>query len=152
MRFKSCGRLLIVLLVILLSTAALPAAAQGAATTYYVSNSGEDGQDGRSPENAWASVGRVNAADLQPGDRVLFACGDVWRGEMLTLTASGQAGSPITIDSYPDGCADKPVLSGAQPITGWIPNGFHATTARASTSTRRTSCAPRRRPSTGASG
>jgi uncharacterized repeat protein (TIGR01451 family) len=119
MRFRSCTPLFLILLATLLPLAVLPAAVRAVATTYYVSNDGDDGQDGRSPDNAWATVGRVNAAGLQPGDRVLFACDDEWQGEMLKLTASGQEGSPITIGSYPEGCADKPVLSGAQPIAGW---------------------------------
>ncbi len=118
MRTKS-NLLALVLLAILVCGAALPLSVQGAAVIYYVSNDGDDGHDGLSPGNAWATIGRVNAADLQPGDQVLFACGDEWRGEVLTLTTSGQAGSPITIGSYPEGCVDKPVLSGAQPITGW---------------------------------
>jgi uncharacterized repeat protein (TIGR01451 family) len=122
MRTKTCGPLALALLAALISIAVLPAAVQGAAATYYVANGGDDGQDGHSPENAWATIARVNASDLQPGDRVLFACGDLWQGEMLTITASGQAGSPITIGSYPEGCANKPVLSGALPIASWAPH------------------------------
>ena len=62
---------------------------------------------------------KVNGLDLQPGDRVLFKCGDTWRGEQLVLSQSGTAAAPITFSSYPAGCANQPVLSGSRPITGW---------------------------------
>jgi len=41
--------------------------------TFFVSNaSGDDSFDGLSPQSPWRSLGKVNAADLQPGDKVLF--------------------------------------------------------------------------------
>lgn len=47
---------------------------------YYVSNSGNDYNDGKTPETAWKTVDRVNSAWLKPGDGVLFKRGDLWRG------------------------------------------------------------------------
>lgn len=47
---------------------------------YYVSNSGDDYNDGKTPENAWKTIERVNSAWLKPGDGVLFKRGDIWRG------------------------------------------------------------------------
>jgi parallel beta-helix repeat protein len=108
---------------ILLLAAVFPAGLRAsglAAVTYYVSSSaGSDGYDGRSESKAFATIARVNALALAPGDRVLFKCGDTWRGGMLTVTGSGVAGHPITFGSYPADCADRPILSGAQPISGW---------------------------------
>ncbi len=49
-------------------------------------------------------------------------CGDIWRGEMLHIASSGDAADPITFGSYPAGCANQPILSGAQPIAGWTQN------------------------------
>ena len=46
--------------------------------TYYVSNSGNDDQDGTTPETAWATVEKVNEQVFQPGDQILFKAGDVW--------------------------------------------------------------------------
>lgn len=88
---------------------------------YYVSTDGSDDNDGLTPATALATVGRVNALALQPGDQVLFRCGDTWRAEMLVITWSGSAGHPITLGSYPAGCSDQPLLSGARPIGGWAP-------------------------------
>ena len=93
----------------------------GAGNTYYVSNSGgSDSNDGLSTSYPFKTIAKVNGLALQPGDQVLFKCGDTWRAEMLIVSQSGAASSPITYSSYPaTDCADKPILSGAQPITGW---------------------------------
>ncbi len=88
--------------------------------TYYVSSSfGDDSNNGLSEGEPFATVSRVNDLDLQPGDRVLFHCGDVWRADPLVITRSGSSEQPITFGAYPIDCEDKPVLSGAQPISGW---------------------------------
>ncbi len=94
--------------------------AQAAGITYYVSTSGNDGNNGQSTGAPFKTIGKINGLALQPGDTVLFRCGDTWRGEMLHITRSGLAGSPITFGSYPErDCANQPVISGAQPISGW---------------------------------
>ena len=96
-----------------------PAAPQ--ALTYYVSQSvgDDDLNDGLSESSPFKTVTRVNTLDLGPGDRVLFKCGDVWRADPLVIVKSGDSGAPITFGSYPSSCTNKPVLSGAQPISGW---------------------------------
>lgn len=40
-------------------------------TTYYVSNTGDDKNDGLSPKNAWKTLEKVSGADLKYGDGVL---------------------------------------------------------------------------------
>jgi len=95
--------------------------AQGG-TTYYVSSSGgNDGNNGTSELNPFETIGHVNSLNLQPGDQVLFKCGDTWQGEQLVISKpSGTTGTDyITVGSYPAGCANKPVISGSLPITGW---------------------------------
>jgi uncharacterized repeat protein (TIGR01451 family) len=94
--------------------------AQAAGTTYYVSSSGgSDDNDGLSDLAPFETIARVNTLDLEPGDRVLFKCGDTWQAEQLVIAASGTESDPILFGSYPQGCADKPILSGSLPITGW---------------------------------
>lgn len=98
----------------------LPAARASIATYYVSSHDGNDGNNGLSPATPFATIAKVNSLALQPGDRVLFKCGDTWRAEMLRVIRSGAAGAPITYGSYPSAdCGDKPVISGAQPVTGW---------------------------------
>jgi len=94
-------------------------ARQAGGTTYYVSTSGNDDADGLSVTTPFKTVAKVNALDLQPGDKVLFKCGDTWRAEQLVIRWTGTEAAPILLGSYPEGCADKPVLSGSVPIFGW---------------------------------
>ncbi len=53
-------------------------------TVYYVSNAGNDENDGKTPESAWQTLKRVSAAELSPGDGVLFCRGDLFRGFLET--------------------------------------------------------------------
>jgi hypothetical protein len=63
-------------------TGAAAVSSVGAASLYYVSAAGCDSNDGRSPEDAWRSLTRIGRHPLQPGDVVLFRCGDTWRDQM----------------------------------------------------------------------
>ncbi|MEL7059711.1 MAG: right-handed parallel beta-helix repeat-containing protein [Acidobacteriota bacterium] len=100
------------------------------AETYYVSSSsGDDAAAGTSPGAAFRTLDRVAQIELQPGDTVRLLCGDVWRVEPLHLVASGTAAAPIVVGSHPPECVDRPVLSGARPISGWTvagPNLYRA--------------------------
>ena len=90
------------------------------ATDYYLSSSeGDDGNDGLTSGSPFASLAMVDTLSLVAGDRVLLKCGDRWRGEQLRVNAAGGPGNLITYGSYPTGCANRPVLSGALPIVGW---------------------------------
>ena len=93
---------------------------EAASLTYYVSSSGgSDSNNGLSTGAPFATIAKVNSLNLQPGDRVLFKCGDTWRAEQLVLSKSGLPGAEIYFGSYPAGCANQPVLSGSRPVTGW---------------------------------
>lgn len=69
-------------------------------TAYYLSNDGSDSAAGTSPETAWATIDRLNQADLQYGDAVFFRRGDVWRAAQVesrpgvTYSAYGQGEKP----------------------------------------------------------
>ena len=77
--------------------------------TYYVSPGGSDSNSGLSPDAAWATVTRVNAQPLNPGERVLFARGGHFSGSLRPL-GSGSADAPITISAYGSGAL--PVIDG----------------------------------------
>lgn len=85
--------------------------AAGPRTFYVDARSGQDEYDGQTPQRAWRSLNRVNAADLKPGDTVRFKSGDTWRGTLVP--ASGDASAPITYTSF--GPGPKPVLLGSLP-------------------------------------
>lgn len=72
-------------------------------TKYYVSNNGDDANDGLTPETAWKTLSRVSDADLQPGDGVLFNRGDLFRGMITTKPG-------VAYGAY--GVGEKPRLYG----------------------------------------
>lgn len=81
-------------------------------TAYYVSNSGSDQSNGRSPETAWATLDKVNAANLQPGDGVYFQRGGLWRGQLwaqegVTYSAYGQGEKPKVFASPENGASPQ---------------------------------------------
>ncbi len=79
-------------------------------TTYYIdSQKGHDNNNGKSPENSWRSLDRVNKVVSAPGDKILFKAGTSYTGQ-LKPQGSGTEGKPIIIDMYGDG--DKPRIDG----------------------------------------
>ena len=75
-------------------------------TTYYVSGSGNDNNDGKSPETAWATLSKVSSASvLKSGDAVLFNRGDLFRGNLTTKNG-------VTYGAYGEGA--KPVISASE--------------------------------------
>ena len=68
-------------------------------TTYYVSNDGDDTNDGRSPEAPWKTLNQVSEAVFCPGDGVLFKRGDLFRGRI-------KAQNGVTYGAYGEG--EKP--------------------------------------------
>lgn len=87
-----------------------------AQTTYYVANSGNDANNGRSDGSPFQTIAKINSLSLQPGDAILFRRGDTFRGT-LSIRQSGTSGSPIVVDAY--GSGNKPILAGSVPVSGW---------------------------------
>ena len=56
---------------------------------YYVSNSGDDANDGLTPSSAWKTLKRVSDAQLKAGDGVLFCRGDIFRGSVKAKAGVG---------------------------------------------------------------
>ncbi|GAA5069615.1 hypothetical protein HNP84_001769 [Thermocatellispora tengchongensis] len=89
-----------------------------AGAVYYVdSRSGDDGNDGTSPGQAWQTLDPVNSADLKPGDTVRFRRGGKWTGT-LTLSARGTAAKPIVITAYGSGA--RPVIGRSEEATACV--------------------------------
>lgn len=74
--------------------------------TYYISPSGDDSNDGKTPETAWKTSGRIteSADSMIEGDVVLFERGGVYRGA-FTLT------SGVSYGAYGEGA--KPCIYGS---------------------------------------
>jgi len=62
------------------------------AAAYYVSPSGNDANDGRSPQTAWRTIARANGKNWNPGDALLFEGGQ-------TFNVEGTAGANVLVNS-----------------------------------------------------
>lgn len=95
-------------------TAANDAAAKAAGSIYYVSNKGSDGNDGRSPESAWATPQYALSQQLVPGDAVLLERGGSWvveaSGEFGLTSSALTIPEGVTVGAY--GTGEKPILQG----------------------------------------
>lgn len=85
-------------------------ASRVASSIYVSSTTGNDNNDGLTPETALQSLGAVNDLKLLPGDTILFKSGDTFKGELLVVSESGAEGKPIHFSSYGEG--DLPILDG----------------------------------------
>ena len=79
--------------------------------TFYLSPSGSDSNSGTDPDHPFKSLEKVSNGFLQPGDTVLLQRGATFSGK-LGLWASGTASQRITVASYGDRSAPKPVITG----------------------------------------
>lgn len=92
--------------------------------TFYVSNDGDDDDNGLSPDRAWKTIDRVNRQpSFQPGDAILFKRGDEWREE-LVITWSGNENAHILFGTYGDGA--KPRILGSELAENWTTVQGHA--------------------------
>jgi hypothetical protein len=89
-----------------LSLVGLLSVLTGSAVTYYVSPAGSDSNPGTSMAVAWQSISRVNSADLQPGDSVLFEGGQHHPGNLyFGNTDANNSALPVVISSFGTGAA-----------------------------------------------
>lgn len=79
-------------------------------TAYYVSNNGNDRNNGRSPEKAFATLEPFRKIELQYGDAVFFERGSIWRAVELPWSILGTQG--ITLSAYGEGA--KPAFYGSE--------------------------------------
>jgi hypothetical protein len=79
---------------------------QSLTATYYISPSGNDSHSSTSAQTAWLTIDKVNATDLNPGDKVLFEGGHDYPGNLLlTAEDAGTPTQPVVIGSYGSGRA-----------------------------------------------
>ena len=78
-------------------------------TAYYVSNNGNDENDGLTPETAFATIERLAFVEFEFGDAIFFERGSTWRKVMLPDSVRGTEG--LTISAYGEG--EKPKFYGS---------------------------------------
>jgi len=77
-----------------------------AATYYLDSKSGSDANPGSSPEKAWQTIEKANKLVLKPGDKLLLAGGQVFKGNIsFGANSAGSKENPVKISSYGEGRA-----------------------------------------------
>lgn len=124
----SHGLALIVLSVFIGNRAVVATPTPAATRTYYISStSGNDNNDGQSPERAWKNLSKIflkstSKDPFQPGDNILLKRGDQWDGQ-IRLQANGTAQKPVTVAAY--GHGPKPVLYGDDEEMRWEPVAGH---------------------------
>ena len=80
-------------------------------TNFYISSStGNDGNTGLSPSQAWATFTNINAEILGAGTTVHLKRGDSWLNSKLEITGKGAPGNPITLTAYGEGT--PPLITG----------------------------------------
>ncbi len=82
---------------------------------------GNDANPGTSRAQAWQTIDpKVNGETFRPTDHIFLIRDGEWR-EMLTPPSSGIAGKPIVFGAYGSGA--RPIINGAEIITGWAADG-----------------------------
>ena len=68
---------------------------------FYVDKfNGSDNNDGKSINNPWKSLDKVNKINFKPGDTILFKRGQVFNGMLYPRDNDGNSSNPITFGSY----------------------------------------------------
>ena len=96
------------------------------AATYYLSNQGNDANDGLSPQTAWQTLEQVNNTTLADGDTILLQRGQVFRGELNPRRVY----THLTYGAYGQG--PRPVISGSIVIQNWQASPLRAGVYQAS--------------------
>ena len=86
------------------------------AAPYYISNSGNDANNGTSPATPWKTIAKINSHVFSPGDSVFFKRGDQWR-EKLTIPSSGSLAKYIYFGPY--GAGPQPKIVGSTSLNAW---------------------------------
>ena len=78
----------------------------------YISDSGNDENDGKTPETAWKTTAKVSGVAFKKGDGVFFKRGDIFRGGLTTREytsygAYGEGAKPIIMLSPENGAGEE---------------------------------------------
>ena len=92
------------------------------ATKYYINSAiGDDSNKGTSPTNSWKTVSPVMLIQLNPGDSLLFASGQKFKGMLSLINVKGVAHHPVVIASYVyKGNNSKPVLDAGEQLNALL--------------------------------
>lgn len=80
-------------------------------TVYYVSNNGDDSNNGTSESTPWKTIAKVTGSNLNPGDGILFKRGDTWVLSNSISPKIGTSSAYVVYGAY--GTGEKPILTAA---------------------------------------
>lgn len=88
------------------------------ATNYYVSNTGNDSNDGLSETTAWKTLDKVNfeMENFTSGDVISFEKGSVFYGSLNVKQKDN-----VTFTNY--GIGENPIITGSPIFNGWVNSG-----------------------------
>ncbi len=95
-------------------------------TNYYVSSStGNDANDGLTPETAWKTIDKVNSMAIKGGSVVYFKRSDTFRGKIatrynVTYTAYGEGAKPVINGSLRNYAEDKAFWQKTDKKNVWV--------------------------------
>lgn len=75
----------------------------------YVSNLGDDKNNGLSEDKPIKTISKVNSLSIKPGDNILFKKGETFKGMISFTSLIGEDDNPITFASYGEG--EKPIIT-----------------------------------------
>lgn len=89
-------------------------ATEHVATNYYLSNNGNDNNDGHTPDTAWNTFEKLQSVTFGPGDHIYLDAESTWNDVQFRPEGSGAEGKPIVLTKYNDGgdSSKRPVLNG----------------------------------------
>ncbi len=82
------------------------------AKNYYISETGNDINDGSSPATAWQTITKVNSFTFALNDSILFKRGGTFYGGIVIKRSN------LNFGAY--GTGAKPIITGLSTITGWV--------------------------------
>lgn len=103
-------KIISLILCIMMLVTVLPLSAVSASgNTYYIDSiDGDNGNSGRSPQEAWRDLGGFTADTLGAGDTVLFRRGGTYECAVTLQDIQGTKDAPFVISSYGEG--ERPIL------------------------------------------
>jgi hypothetical protein len=68
---------------------------------FFHATKGNDANSGLSKNRAFQSLSKIENLDLQPGDKIFLAAGEVFKGSLVLQNIQGTKDNPILIESLP---------------------------------------------------
>lgn len=92
------------------------------ATNYYINNAvGKDSNKGTSRSQSWKTVLLITRIQFKPGDSILFASGQQFRGMLSLIDVKGLPNQPVVVAAYPyQGNMAKPVLDAGDELNALL--------------------------------